>query len=200
MRVINLAERNQVYSCNVYLLLGDWNALEDVNTLIDTGRDPAVLDRLRAQSTGIGKRRVEQILLTHSHYDHVSLVPQLKTLYNPCIRAGALFSPDIDRLLEDGQTLKAGDTELEVLYTPGHSNDSVCFYCRAEKALFSGDVGLIVHSAPLGDLTDYISAMERINRLDIDVIYPGHGPPISDNCGRLLRSSLNMIARGSRAE
>ena len=84
--------------------------------------------------------------------------------------------------LHDGDTVKFGETEFEVLSTPGHTPGGVCFLDRADKVLFSGDtlfagsIGRTDH--PQGD---YDRLMEGIfNKLmtldgDIDVI-PGHGP------------------------
>ena len=70
MKIINLTENSTVYTSNVYLVLGSWNSLSDVNTLFDVGRDPNILEILNNTSTGFGKKRVEQVVLTHSHYDH----------------------------------------------------------------------------------------------------------------------------------
>ena len=76
MKILNLAAKNGVYSCNVYLVLGSWNTLRDVNTLVDVGRDPSFFERLDQASTGVGKKRVEQVILTHSHYDHAANLPR----------------------------------------------------------------------------------------------------------------------------
>lgn len=193
MKVINLSQKNHVYSCNTYLVLGDWNTLDDVNTIIDPGRDAAVLDILLQASTGVGKRRVEQILVTHSHYDHVSLIPTLKSLYNPAVWAGTAFSPDVDWLLGDGQVLRVGDLEFEALYTPGHSNDSYCFYCPHEHAIFSGDTTLLVQSCDGTYEKGYVDALRKISQLDVQTIYPGHGPVFHENCHSMINNSLKNV-------
>ncbi len=59
MRITNLTDlKSMIYSCNVYLIRGGWNAIEDMNTLIDVGNDPGVIERIRATPTGVGKRPV----------------------------------------------------------------------------------------------------------------------------------------------
>ena len=55
MKILNLTEKSNVYTSNVYFVLGTWNALPDVNTLVDVGRDPAVIEAIKNASTGVGK-------------------------------------------------------------------------------------------------------------------------------------------------
>lgn len=70
MKVFCLGGNDNNYSCKAYLILGDWNSLNDVNTLVDVGVDDWIVHEIEGVSTGVGKRPVEQIILTHSHYDH----------------------------------------------------------------------------------------------------------------------------------
>ncbi len=79
---MNLSAKSKIYTSNVYLLTGDWNCIQDVNTLVDVGRDPSVIDEIYQASTGVGKTKVEKVILTHNHYDHTSLLPQIKTFLN----------------------------------------------------------------------------------------------------------------------
>ena len=65
MKVDNLTSHNKVYTSNVYLLTGNWNTLSDLNTLIDVGRDPSILEKIDSASTGVGKQRVEPVSYTH---------------------------------------------------------------------------------------------------------------------------------------
>ena len=194
MRVILLENSGQVYSCNVYLVLGDWSRIGDVNTLVDVGRDPAVLDSLAKAPTGVGKRAVEQVLLTHGHYDHVELVEALRGLFHPTVCAFHGAVEGADRQLQDGDELKAGDQTFEVLHTPGHSSDSICFYCPAEGVLFAGDTPLLVHA---GDTYEesFAAALEKICARDVRAIYFGHGAPLLEDCNVRLRWSMEIVSK-----
>ena len=56
MKVINLTSNNRIYTSNVYFILGNHNALDDVNTLIDVGRDAAIINRIQYMDTGVAKK------------------------------------------------------------------------------------------------------------------------------------------------
>ena len=183
-----------MYTSNVYFLLGDWKAIDDVNALIDVGRDPSVIGKIKRLDTGIGKKKVEKVILTHGHYDHVSLLPVIKDEFNPEAYAFHPFN-GVSHALRDGQTLKLADRWFEVIHTPGHTNDSICLYCTEDGALFSGDAGLIVTSTGGTYQKDFVSALESIARRNIKAIYPGHGKPITKEAKQLIYSSLDNIRR-----
>jgi glyoxylase-like metal-dependent hydrolase (beta-lactamase superfamily II) len=193
VRVILLKNSGQVYSCNVYLVLGDWSGVSDVNTLIDVGRDPAVLDALAHAPTGVGKRAVEQVLLTHGHYDHVELLDALRARFQPRVCAFSGAVEGVDRVLRDGDLLKAGDRILEVLHTPGHSSDSICLYCPEEAVLFAGDTTLLVHDSDSTYEEDFAAALEKICARNIRTIYFGHGAPLVADCNARLQRSLEIV-------
>jgi len=65
---------------------------------VDVGRDPAVIDKINNASTGVGKKRVGQVILTHSHYDHSSLFPIIKEVFNPVIYAFSPFFEGADHI------------------------------------------------------------------------------------------------------
>ncbi len=68
-----------------------------------------------------------------------------------------------------------------ILWTPGHSWDHLCFYMPEEKALFSGDLVLGAGTTVIptdGDLLDYLRSLRRLLTLELDLIYPAHGPVI----------------------
>ena len=193
MRVLRLENSGLIYSCNVYLVLGDWSKISDVNTLVDVGRDPAVFDALALAPTGVGKRAVEQVVLTHEHFDHVELVGAIRDRFQPTICAFRGGVEGVDRVLEDGDELRAGDATLEVLHTPGHSSDSVCFYCREAGVLFAGDTPLLLQSSDGSYEADYAAALEKICKRDIRTIYFGHGEPLVEDCNTRLRRSMEIV-------
>ena len=108
MKIINLTSDSNTYTSNVYFLLGDWKAIDDVNALIDVGRDPSIIEKIKELDTGVGKKRVEEVVLTHGHFDHVSLLPTIKDEFDPEVYAFHSFD-GVSHALRDGQTLKLAD-------------------------------------------------------------------------------------------
>ena len=195
MRIINLTNRtSMIYSSNVYLVLGDWSAIEDINTLIDVGADPSVIEKINQSPTGVGKKPVEQVIFTHSHFDHTALLPTIRAHYQPIVYAQSAFA-DADRRLADGQSLKCGNRQFEVIYTPGHSDDSICLYCQAEGVLFVGDTPVVIRSAEDSHEDRFVQALERLCRLDVKRIYFGHGDPILEDAWGVLQTSLKNVRR-----
>ena len=197
MRVFMLEDSGQIYTCRVYLVLGDWSSMEDVNTLVDVGQDPAVLASLERAPTGVGKTRVEQVVLTHSHYDHCALLPLIREKFHPTVCAFSASLEGVDRVLGDGDRLKMGDRVFEVIHAPGHSSDSICLYNEDEGVLFAGDAPLLVHSAEETHEEGFRRTLERLCRRDVRVIYFGHGDPLGENCNLRLRRSLELIEPGN---
>ena len=190
MKVIPLRDE-RIYSCYAYLILGDWNRLEDVNTLVDVGTNGSVIKQIEQVNTGVGKKPVEQVILTHGHFDHAGGLPAVKARYHPRILACAELNSG-SSMLADGQVLMAGDRELEVIHIPMHSQDSICLYCASEGVLFSGDTPLRILS-PGGTYPEcFITAMERLATLRINRMYTGHDGLIQDAAG-MIRETLRNI-------
>jgi len=170
-----------------------------MNTLVDVGRDPAVIQAIKTASTGVGKKRVEQVILTHSHYDHAGLLPMIRATFNPVVYVFSRYLEGADRLLKDGDTLKLGDRIFEVIHTPGHSTDSICFYCEEDGVLFAGDTPLIIRRPGDTYQEEFVEALEKLSQKDIRSLYFGHGQPILNNCNTLLRSSLENAKQSMAA-
>ena len=193
MRITNLTGgKKKTYCANVYLIRGDWNRIDDVNTLIDVGNDPVVIEEIRETATGVGKTPVEQVILTHAHYDHAAFLPTIRELYDPVVYAQSPFA-GADRVLSDGDMLRCGDRSFEVIHTPGHSNDSICLYCAEDGVLFAGDTPVLITSDDGSYEENFVFALQRLCRKDVKEIYFGHGDPLLDNCNALLRSSLRNV-------
>ena len=192
MKIVPLRHNAATYSCNSYLILGDWNRIEDVNTIIDPGTDNFILDEIERLPTGLGKIPVAQVILTHNHFDHAGAVKAIKARYNARVLA---FSEgdDIDELLRDGQFVKAGDDILEVLHTPGHSSDSICLYAPSEKALFSGDTQVRVRWPGEVYTHAYVEALFKLACRDIQKVYPGHDEPITNDCQEMILQTLRNV-------
>jgi len=196
VKIMNLTGSSTVYTSNVYLVTGTWNRLEDVNTLVDVGRDLSILELIFEINTGVGKKKVEQVVLTHSHYDHAGLLPGVSEVFSPEVRAGSSSLQGVDVVLKDGDSVKMGDRDFEVIHAPGHSSDSMCFYCQEEGVLFSGDAPVIIRSSAGSYEEGFLRAMEKLCRRDVRKIYFGHGAPMADGCNEALRNSLKNIRAG----
>lgn len=194
MKIINLTAESIVYTSNVYLLLGDFNAMNDVNTLIDVGRDPSIIDKIRHLDTGVGKNKVDKVILTHGHFDHAGLLPTIKDEYNPEVYSFHAFD-GVDYALRDGQTMKVADRTFDVIHTPGHTSDSICLYCEEEAVLFSGDTTLSITTTGGSYSAAFLKALEKIARRNIASIYPGHGDPIVDHAKKLIYMTLDNVRK-----
>ncbi|MBI5034479.1 MAG: MBL fold metallo-hydrolase [Chloroflexi bacterium] len=198
MRISNLTDsKSMIYSSNVYMLLGDWSAIGDVNTLIDVGNDPSVIERIRTLPTGVGKRAVDQVIITHGHFDHSEMLEDVRAQFDPIVYA---FSPYLtpDVLLKDGMDLRCGDREFEVIYTPGHSDDSICLYCQTDGILFAGDTPVVIRSSDGSYEDRFVWALERITQKEVRTIYFGHGAPLTENANLVLAESLRNVQAAQR--
>ena len=108
MKIINLTEKGTIYTSNVYLVRGTWNTMEDVNTLVDVGMDQAIVKRINESSTGVGKQRVAQVVLTHSHSDHTGILPLIREIFHPRVYAFSPYIGGVDHLLRDGDMVRMG--------------------------------------------------------------------------------------------
>lgn len=195
MKILNLTQNSEVYTSNVYLVTGNFNSLDDVNTLIDTGRDPKIIHSILEASTGVGKKRIEQVILSHSHYDHAGLIKEIKKEFKPKIYAFSSSLEDIDFILKGGEKIKIGDSFFEVIYSPGHSNDSICLYNSDEKILFSGDTNLIINSTDGTYEKSYVDVLKKLSNINIKKIYPGHGNLMTKACNSIIKMSLNNVLK-----
>ena len=153
--------------------------------VVDPGPDDpahvsAVLESANASGGGIAL-----ILVTHSHRDHLGAAAALAAGRSvPVRRWGAGDAP-----LVDGETVEEGGAALRVLHTPGHAADHVVFHWPGERVLFSGDLilgtGTVVLEPRNGALNAYLASLERVARLDLALIAPGHGPLIQDPAARV---------------
>ena len=193
MRVLPLKQSGTIYTSNVYLILGDWNRLEDISGLIDVGRDPAIILDLENTNTGVGKRKLDRVVLTHSHYDHTELLPVIRERFRPQVCALTGTTAAVDCILQDGDEVRLGDQLFKVIAVPGHTADSLALYHRRSGSLFCGDATLLIASAGGSYEEGFVQALEQLCQLDIQIIYPGHGGPVKEHCNARLRASLDLV-------
>lgn len=92
---------------------------------------------------------------------------------------------EADRLVGDGDLVVGSGWTLDVVHTPGHASNHVCYHLREEGALFTGDHVMgwstSVIPPPDGDLGSYLSSLRRLlGRSQDEQYFPGHGPAIHD--------------------
>ena len=92
------------------------------------------------------------------------------------------FTPDIS--LRHGDVVSGPGWTIEAVHTPGHTSNHLCYALREEQALFSGDHVMgwstTVIVPPDGDLGQYLASLQLVLDRDDDVLWPTHGPPITD--------------------
>ena len=122
---------------------------------------------------------VNYLLITHTHGDHTAYAREYRSSLEDIQIAhfgGGSYPESLS--LSDGDTLSVGQQKINVIHTPGHYPDSVCF--QTEKCLFSGDTLFVGRTgrtiSPQGDSRQlYRSVYEKHLPLPGDtVIYPGH--------------------------
>lgn len=164
---------------------------------------------------GVDAERVGLIVATHTHSDHIGGNARIQersgcgialhpvgrhyvesgdkwsmwwTYYD---QEAELFDPT--QSLEDGEILPIGPHRFRVLHTPGHASDGIVLYEEEGKVLLSSDAlwedDLPVVTAQMeGSRAPFLllETQEKLESLDVRVIYPGHGPPFTD-----LRSAVS---------
>ena len=161
------------YGNNVYLMVCRDT---DESVLIDA---PAEAEQIKDMVNGT---ELKYILLTHSHMDHIGALFELRHDLNVPVGIHPLGAkklpepPDIE--LHDGDVVTFGKINLKVLYTPGHTAGSVCFYVG--KYLMSGDT--LFHGCPgkTGSSEDLQQIIESISKKlivlqDDTQVFTGHG-------------------------
>lgn len=147
--------------------------------LIDSGQGCISWSNLIASLTRQRSFKICKVLLTHWHLDHTGGVrdllrmdPQLKDfIYKN--------NPDSDQQpIHDGQVFKVEGATVRAVFTPGHSNDHMCFFLEEENALFTGDTILGHGTTVVEDLWEYMHSLLKMEKMISHVGYPGHGAPI----------------------
>lgn len=193
MKVIPVKGYRDVYTSNVYLIVGDWKRIADINTLIDVGNDPSIIDVIGKIDCGVGKKKVEQVILTHAHSDHSGILKAIIREYDPVVYAFSPFLEGVTRALDNGEIIRVGDKNFEIIHTPGHSSDSICLYNKDNKVLFVGDSPVVVNGLNGSYEEDFVKALNNLCKKQIESIYFGHGDPVLKGGHSLLVDSLNNI-------
>lgn len=158
--------------------------------------DPGPRDEAHLQSLA-GRGPVELILVTHRHADHTAGSLRLHELTGAPVRAAdPRHCHGGGHVLHDGETVLAAGVAINVLATPGHTSDSVCFHLPddgGDGSVLTGDTilgrGTTVLDYPDGTLGDYLQSLDRLEALGAATVLPAHGP---------MLPSLAAVARAYR--
>ena len=192
--MLNIKKFNTgIYDVNTYVI---WDNDTKDTAVIDWGGDfKLVNDFLNDNNLNLNF-----VLNTHGHFDHIMADDEVQKKLGTPIYAhekdkeliaylpiqlemfgitDGIEAPQIDNWLEDGDTLKLGNYEIKVIYTPGHSQGGVCYL--VENNLFSGDT-LFYESIgrtdfPYGNHEQLINSIKtKLLPLDDGIkVFPGHG-------------------------
>jgi glyoxylase-like metal-dependent hydrolase (beta-lactamase superfamily II) len=193
LKITILKKDPKVYCANVYFVQGDWNTMDDVNTLIDVGTNDFIIKELDDIASGVGKKKVSNIILTHEHFDHAAALPIIIDYYTPDKIYGRGSLKGITDFANDGIKLRVADEIAEILYTPGHSNDSICIYFERTGVLFSGDTPLNIKSTGGSYNLVFLEALDRLRKLNITSIYSGHDEPILVGAKELIETTYKNV-------
>ena len=125
-------------------------------------------------------KKLDYILNTHHHYDHVGGNKELKKKYNSKIlgfKSDEKRIPNIDKLLEDNEEFNIGNIKFTTLFIPGHTTGHIAFYSKTEKVRFTGDTLLSMGCGRVfeGTYNQMFNSLSRIKDLPEDTkIYCGH--------------------------
>jgi glyoxylase-like metal-dependent hydrolase (beta-lactamase superfamily II) len=155
-----------------------WVIGRDPAWVVDPG--PALDDHLDAVAAEVAARGgAGGIALTHDHDDHAEGLAALLERLGRAVPVAAARHP-ADVALADGGEFGP----LRALAIPGHADDHLAFV--AGGAAFTGDAVLGQGSVFVtGRLREYLDALERLRALHLDVLCPGHGPPVEDPDAKL---------------
>jgi glyoxylase-like metal-dependent hydrolase (beta-lactamase superfamily II) len=202
------------YDSNVYVIDGK------KPTIIDTGtglHQKYLEDKIKEI---IDPLKISQIVLTHEHFDHTGGIKNFYDLSNENAKIVAhriaakkiesgksdfarmlgskMQNMPVDFKLSNNDKILFGDSEFEVIYTPGHTPGCVCFYEKKSKSLISGDTIFAYGSFgrydfPEGDEHELKKSIEKVSKFDVENLYPGHESIVEGEANKHIKKSLENI-------
>ncbi len=200
------------YDSNVFIVTGNRPVVVDAGTGENHSR---TVERIRKV---IGSNKVQAIVLTHRHYDHVGGAAALaRDLDAPLfahqddaavIREGSskgtealMFQRRMEAAsvqnLKGGETFSTGEHDLQVIHTPGHTAGGISLYDREHKILLSGDTvfagGVGRWDLATGNHGALAASVRSLLALEPADLYPGHGPCAIGDAHLHIRDALRYL-------
>jgi len=197
--------------CNTYVLKGT------PTIVIDPGSSQSLTVLLeKMHRDGIDAKDIDIITNTHLHCDHCAANEALKQLsgarilshplqkqfYNAAVIETARFFglPPVEFTADgyiDSNKLDTTGVEVELIPSPGHSPDSICFYCPEDKLLICGDVIFAGNTGrvdlPGGNAEELKQSLEALSKLEIEYLLPGHMDIVAGS--EKVKNNFNFIKR-----
>jgi glyoxylase-like metal-dependent hydrolase (beta-lactamase superfamily II) len=175
----------------------------DEVAVIDPGPDDAGhVDAIIGASM---RERVRWVLLTHTHPDHSPATARLVEATGAQVLAyGKKMDRDgavrVDRAIGEGDAVEGTEFGLQVLHTPGHAPNHLCFLLEEERVLFTGDTVLggtwsVIDPKRGGDMAVYLETLGRLERLRLSRLAPGHGDVIDEPAARIREYAAHRVDR-----
>ncbi len=107
---------------------------------------------------------------------------------------GNMHKMKVAKKLKDGDIIKMGSRELQIVHTPGHTPGSICLYDKKDKTLISGDTvfanGVGRTDLPGGDFEQLKVSLQRLSKMDVQKILPGHGSIVEKDGTKIIGNLL----------
>jgi glyoxylase-like metal-dependent hydrolase (beta-lactamase superfamily II) len=202
------------YDSNIYVITGEKTTIIDCGT---GSHHQYVADKIKHI---LPTEEIVQIILTHEHYDHCGGLRKIHEISNNDVEifahklasdkiekgdsdfarmlGGVMPKMPVDKKIEDKQIIKIGDEDFTAIHTPGHTPGCICLYSEKSKTLFSGDT-VFSHGSfgrydfPGGNLHDLKKSIEKLSKLDINNLYPGHESIVEGNANIHMQKTLQNI-------
>jgi glyoxylase-like metal-dependent hydrolase (beta-lactamase superfamily II) len=212
MRIHQIGGKN--FDSNIYLIIDKTIALIDAGAGMNFETVKQNLSKFNLKPNDI-----ELLINTHCHYDHIGgdhdfvqaagcevciheLEADMLRKGDSIVTCADMFGEklgpiDVTRELREEDKIELGELTLRVLHTPGHTAGSTCLYEPKQRLLFSGDTifsdGVGRTDMPTGDAATLHNSIEGLLKLDVQTIYPGHGPLVEKNARACILNALQFI-------